>query len=60
MINKKSNEKKELTSIRLPKEWKELIRTYQEESDGISSSSRSISAYIIQAVREKIIKDKLI
>jgi len=50
----------ELTTIRLPKEWKELIRIYQEESDGISSSSRSMSAYIIQAIKEKMLRDSII
>ncbi len=59
MINKKPKET-ESTTIRLPKEWKELIKLYQEESDGISSSSRTMSAYIIQAVKEKMIKDSII
>jgi len=60
MANKESKKKTEPTTIRLLKEWKELIRTYQDESDGISSSSRTISAYIIQAIKEKMSKDKLI
>ncbi|SFV66245.1 hypothetical protein MNB_SV-14-1502 [hydrothermal vent metagenome] len=59
MQNKKPR-KTESTTIRLPKEWKDLIRLYQEDSDGISSSSRTISAYIIQAVKEKMIKDNII
>jgi hypothetical protein len=50
----------EQTSIRFPKKWKELIREYQENSDGVSRSSRSISAYIIQAVKEQMIKDSII
>jgi len=50
----------ESTTIRLPKEWKELIKLYQEDSDGISSSSRTMSAYIIQAVKEKMIKDNIL
>jgi len=50
----------EQTTIRLPKEWKELIRKYQENNDGISRSSKSISAYIIQAIQEKMIKDSII
>jgi len=50
----------EPTTIRLPKEWKELIKLYQENSDGISSSSRTMSAYIIQAIKEKMIKDNII
>jgi hypothetical protein len=52
--------KTEQTTIRLPKKWKELIRFHQEESDEISSSSRTMSAYIIQAVKEKMIKDNII
>jgi predicted DNA-binding protein len=59
MGNKKAK-KTEATTIRLPKEWKDLIRLYQEDSDGISSSSRTMSAYIIQAVKEKMIKDSII
>ena len=59
MKNKKHKET-EPTTIRLPKEWKKLIRLYQEESDGISSSSRTMSAYIIQAIKEKLIKDNII
>ena len=59
MKSKKPKET-ESTTIRLPKEWKELIRLYQEESDGISRSSRSISAYIIQAVKEKMLRDSII
>lgn len=50
----------ESTTIRLPKEWKELIKLYQDESDGISSSSRTMSAYIIEAVKEKMIRDNII
>jgi hypothetical protein len=60
MENKKPKKKTESTTIRLSKEWKELIRTYQDENDGISSSSRTISAYIILAIKEKMSKDKLI
>ncbi len=59
MVNKKPKET-ESTTIRLPKEWKELIKLYQDESDGISSSSRTMSAYIIQAVKEKMIRDNII
>jgi len=59
MVNKKSK-KTEPTTIRLPKEWKALIKLYQEDSDGISSSSRTMSAYIIQAVKEKMIEDNII
>ena len=59
MKNKKSK-KTELTTIRLPKEWKDLIKLYQEDSDGISSSSRTMSAYIIQAIKEKMSKDSII
>ena len=59
MVNKKSKET-ESTTIRMPKEWKDLIKLYQDESDGISSSSRTMSAYIIQAIKEKMIKDNLI
>jgi len=59
MVNKKSK-KTEPTTIRLPKEWKALIKRYQEDSDGISSSSRTMSAYIIQAVKEKMLKDNII
>jgi len=50
----------EPTTIRLPKEWKELIKIYQENSDGVSSSSRTITAYIIQAVQAKMIEDGII
>jgi len=57
---RKKNKKTEPTTIRLPKDWKELIRLYQEESDGVSRSSRSMSGYIIQAIREKMIKDGII
>ncbi len=56
----KTPKETESTTIRLPKKWKELIRVYQENSDGISSSSRTMSAYIIQAVKEKMIKDKIL
>ncbi|RUM68820.1 MAG: hypothetical protein DSZ07_05940 [Sulfurovum sp.] len=59
MVNKKSKET-ESTTIRMPKEWKDLIKLYQDESDGISSSSRTMSAYIIQAIKEKMIKDNII
>lgn len=59
MKHKKPKET-ESTTIRLPKEWKELIKLYQDESDGISSSSRTMSAYIIQAVKEKMIRDNII
>ena len=59
MVNKKPKET-ESTTIRLPKEWKELIKLYQDDSDGISSSSRTMSAYIIQAVKEKMIRDNII
>ena len=59
MENKKSK-KREPTTIRIPKEWKDLIKLYQEDSDGISSSSRTMSAYIIQAIKEKMIKDSII
>jgi len=59
MVNKKSKET-ESTTIRMPKEWKDLIKLYQDESDGISSSSRTMSAYIIQAIKEKMIKDNVI
>jgi predicted DNA-binding protein len=59
MKNKKPKET-ESTTIRLPKEWKELIKQYQEESNGVSNSSRTMSAYIIQAVKEKMIKDNII
>jgi hypothetical protein len=59
MQNKKPKET-ESTTVRLPKEWKKLIRLYQEDSDGISSSSRTMSAYIIQAIKEKMIKDNII
>jgi len=59
MENKKSK-KTESTTIRLPKEWKDLIKLYQDDSDGISSSSRTMSAYIIQAIKEKMIKDSII
>jgi len=59
MVNKKSKET-ESTTIRMPKEWKDLIKLYQDESDGISSSSRTMSAYIIQAIKEKMLKDNLI
>ncbi|CAA6815006.1 MAG: Unknown protein [uncultured Sulfurovum sp.] len=55
-----ANKKTEPTTIRLPKEWKDLIKLYQDESDGISSSSRTMSAYIIQAVKEKMINDSII
>ncbi len=59
MVNKNPKET-ESTTIRLPKEWKELIKLYQDDSDGISSSSRTMSAYIIQAVKEKMIRDNII
>ncbi len=59
MVNKKPKET-ESTTIRLPKEWKELIKLYQDESDGISSSSRSMSGYIIQAVKEKMLRDSIL
>ncbi len=59
MRHKKPKET-ESTTIRLPKEWKELIKLYQDESDGISSSSRTMSAYIIEAVKEKMIRDNII
>ena len=59
-MKRKKPKETESTTIRLPKEWKELIRLYQEESDGISSSSRSMSAYIIQAVKEKMLRDSII
>ena len=59
MKHKKPKET-ESTTIRLPKEWKELIKLYQDESDGISSSSRTMSAYIIEAVKEKMIRDNII
>ena len=59
MANKKSKET-ESTTIRLPKEWKDLIKLYQEDSDGISRSSVTMSAYIIQAIKEKMIKDDII
>jgi predicted DNA-binding protein len=59
MKNEKSKKTKP-TTIRLPKEWKEKIKLYQEDSDGISSSSRTMSAYIIQAIKEKMIKDNII
>lgn len=59
MVNKKPK-KTEPTTIRLPKKWKDLIKLYQEDSDGISSSSRTMSAYIIQAIKEKMIKDNII
>ena len=59
-MKSKKPKQTESTTIRLPKEWKELIRLHQEESDGISSSSRSMSAYIIQAVKEKMLRDNII
>lgn len=60
MQNKKPKET-ESTTIRLPKKWKKSIKLYhQEDSDGISSSSRTMSAYIIQAIKEKMIKDNII
>ena len=59
-MNNKIPKETEQTTIRFPKEWKELIREYQENSDGVSRSSRSISAYIIQAVKEQMIKDSII
>ena len=59
MENKKPK-KTEPTTIRLPKEWKDLIKLYQDDSDGISSSSRTMSAYMIQAIKEKMIKDNII
>jgi hypothetical protein len=59
MKHKKPKET-ESTTIRLPKVWKKLIKEYQENNDGISSSSRSMSAYIIQAIKEKMIKDNII
>jgi len=59
MQNKRDKET-ESTTIRLPKKWKTLIKLYQEDSDGISSSSRTMSAYIIQAIKEKMIKDDII
>lgn len=59
MIRKK-DKKKVLTTIRMPKKWKEKIRAYQEDNDDISHSSRTITAYIIQAIKDKMIKDKLI
>ncbi|RUM76660.1 MAG: hypothetical protein DSZ11_00295 [Sulfurovum sp.] len=59
-MKNKNSKKTESTTVRLPKEWKELIRIYQEESDGISSSSRSMSAYIIQAIKEKMLRDSII
>jgi hypothetical protein len=59
MQNKKPKET-ESTTIRLPKKWKKSIKLYQEDSDRISSSSRTMSAYIIQAIKEKMIKDNII
>ena len=59
MQNKRDKET-ESTTIRLSKKWKTLIKLYQEDSDGISSSSRTMSAYIIQAIKEKMIKDDII
>jgi predicted DNA-binding protein len=59
VLNKRPKETAS-TTIRLPKEWKELIKLYQEDSEGISSSSRTMSAYIIQAIKEKMIKDNII
>jgi hypothetical protein len=60
MKNIKIPKETEQTSIRFPKDWKELIRKYQEDNNGISRSSRSISAYIIEAVKQKMIKDNII
>lgn len=59
MINKQSK-KTASTTIRLSKKWKELIREYQNNNEGISRSSGTISAYIIQAIKEKMIRDNLI
>jgi hypothetical protein len=59
VVNKKSKKTKP-TTIRLPEEWRDLIKLYQDDSDGISSSSRTMSAYIIQAIKEKMIKDNII
>jgi hypothetical protein len=59
MKNKKPK-KTEPTTIRLPKKWKELIKLYQDDCDEFSSSSRTMSAYIIQAIKEKMIKDNII
>jgi hypothetical protein len=59
-MNTKIPKETEPTTIRLPKEWKELIRVHQENNAGISSSSRTITAFIIEAVKEKMIQDKII
>ena len=53
--------KTEVTAVRIPIEWKVLIRDFQEENDdGFSSSSGTLSAYIIEAIQVKMKDDKLI
>ena len=59
-MKNKQSKKTASTTIRLPKEWKELIKEYQDNNDGISRSSGTMSAYIIQAIKEKMIRDNLI
>ncbi len=59
-MKNKQSKKTASTTIRLPKEWKELIKKYQDNNDGISRSSGTMSAYIIQAIKEKMIRDNLI